>query len=333
MPEPDLREAKDVADLRRARATQRWVSLSLRIAISAIALALVGRQVTWERIFSRLDEIAIPQALLAFVPLIAVTFCIGLRWRVITGAVARPIRFADAWSIAMIGGALDQMCFSMSGDAYRVWWLNKSAPSLTRAVASVLLDRTAGVLGVALLVLAFLPQFAALDSSRGLVWVPMSFGAAVVFGFVAMLFIDRLPFELSRNRWLTGFGLLSSSARKVFLTPALAIPAITAAVMVHVAVSVCVAVIARSLGVTLNLSAALTVVPAVMFVSLLPISIGGWGVREGAMVVALGLVGVEGADAFLISLIFGLSTATVGLAGGVVWLIRSAPRRSGIGAL
>jgi len=59
----------------------------------------------------------------------------------------------------------------------------------------------------------------------------------------------------------------------------------------------------------------------VLLLSLLPISIAGWGVREGAMIACLGLVGVDAASAFAVSALFGLTSVVVGLPGGLVWLL------------
>ena len=272
-----------------------------------------------------MNEISITKALLAFVLLATATLCVAIRWRVIASAVARPIRYVEALTVVMIGGALDQMWFSMSGDAYRIWWLSKGASSLARAIAGVVLDRVAGVLGIVLLVLAFLPRLAGLDTSGGLVWVPTGIAATVLCGFGALVVLDQLPLGLSRNRWLQGIGVLSSSARRVFFSPVFAVPAVSVAVSIHVIVCACISVLAWSLGIGLGLIPALTVVPTVMLISLLPISIGGWGVREGAMVVALGLCGVDSTDAVLISVMFGLCAAAIGIAGGLLWLLGLAP--------
>jgi len=57
-------------------------------------------------------------------------------------------------------------------------------------------------------------------------------------------------------------------------------------------------------------------------VSMIPISFGGWGVREGAMVVFFGLVGVPAADALAMSILFGLAALVAGLPGGVLWVVQ-----------
>ena len=48
---------------------------------------------------------------------------------------------------------------------------------------------------------------------------------------------------------------------------------------------------AKGMRIDLDFGAALVIVPAVMLVSMAPISFAGWGVREGAMIVGLGLPG------------------------------------------
>ena len=55
--------------------------------------------------------------------------------------------------------------------------------------------------------------------------------------------------------------------------------------------------------------------------STIPISIAGWGVREAAMITLLALVGVAEADAFVLSVLFGLLTFGLSLPGGIVWVI------------
>ena len=54
---------------------------------------------------------------------------------------------------------------------------------------------------------------------------------------------------------------------------------------------------------------------------MVPFSVAGWGVREGAMITALGLIGVSPAAAFTVSVLYGIIMVAVGMAGGVVWLM------------
>ncbi|MGH6954858.1 MAG: lysylphosphatidylglycerol synthase domain-containing protein, partial [Alphaproteobacteria bacterium] len=105
--------------------------------------------------------------------------------------------------------------------------------------------------------------------------------------------------------------------------------AIALTIFIHVMVAVSVLVLSRSLGLGATLVDCVALVPPVLLLMTLPISIAGWGVREGSMVVAFGLIGVEATDALALSLLFGAACTVVGLAGGVVWLLSGRTLRSG----
>ena len=61
--------------------------------------------------------------------------------------------------------------------------------------------------------------------------------------------------------------------------------------------------------------------PAAIVAAALPVSLGGWGVREGAMVAGFALLGFDADAALLVSLLIGLSIAVLSLPGGLFWLL------------
>jgi len=60
----------------------------------------------------------------------------------------------------------------------------------------------------------------------------------------------------------------------------------------------------------------------VLLIAMVPISVGGWGLREGGMVISLAVFGIGTTDAATLSVVFGLLQLVVGLAGGVFVLSR-----------
>ena len=97
--------------------------------------------------------------------------------------------------------------------------------------------------------------------------------------------------------------------RHVFLT-------LSPSILVHLGATFAAAIIGLAIGLNLALGWDFLIMPSVMIVALLPLLIGGWGMREGTMVVGLPTVGVESADALLISTLFGLLSTAIGLSGG-----------------
>jgi len=53
-----------------------------------------------------------------------------------------------------------------------------------------------------------------------------------------------------------------------------------------------------------------------------PISIAGWGVREGIMVVGFGYLGVASEASLALSILYGLSILVVALPGGIIWMFK-----------
>jgi len=86
-----------------------------------------------------------------------------------------------------------------------------------------------------------------------------------------------------------------------------------------------VALVARGLGVVLPLSVWFAVVPLVALAMVLPISIGGVGVREGGLAFLLAPAGVTAERAVAIGLLWFLTTIGGGLIGGLLFLLDRQP--------
>jgi hypothetical protein len=58
-----------------------------------------------------------------------------------------------------------------------------------------------------------------------------------------------------------------------------------------------------------------------MLITMLPISIAGWGVREATMGLAFGYAGLMTSEGVNISLLIGAVSFIVGAVGGLVWIL------------
>jgi glycosyltransferase 2 family protein len=87
--------------------------------------------------------------------------------------------------------------------------------------------------------------------------------------------------------------------------------------------------VARALGLHIDLAYFFLFVPLLAVIVSLPISLNGIGVREGAGIVLFGLVGVDRAHAFTLQFTTYLVAVAVSLLGGLVFLVRIPVRRAG----
>ncbi|MCK5167303.1 MAG: flippase-like domain-containing protein, partial [Rhodospirillaceae bacterium] len=104
------------------------------------------------------------------------------------------------------------------------------------------------------------------------------------------------------------------------LTPSIAGPLMFWAVLGHINLSIMVWVLSIGIGVEITLVDCLALFPLILLIQTLPISIAGWGVREGAMVKVFAMVGVPAGGALAISLLFGVAVAIMSLPGGWLWI-------------
>ena len=91
--------------------------------------------------------------------------------------------------------------------------------------------------------------------------------------------------------------------------------------LVHVLAVVIAWCVVQSISAPVLFSQVFQLVPPVMLITMLPISIAGWGVREATMGLAFGYAGLMASEGVNISLLFGAVSFIVGLVGGLVWIL------------
>ncbi|HKF73180.1 MAG TPA: lysylphosphatidylglycerol synthase transmembrane domain-containing protein [Stellaceae bacterium] len=295
----------------------------VKAAISAVLIWLLVRNRDLGGLASEVLAVNPLPLTVAAVVLFALLLPQALRWSAVLEAMGHPRCLRISLPLTMIGLFFSQtLPTSIGGDGMRAWELHRDGLALSSAVSSVLIDRAAGLAGICLLVTATFPLLLGLVPDPA---VETGVALLLVAGYggiaVAMLF-DQLPYRLWRFRVVRGVAGLSTQLRAVLLTPRPALIALGTSLVYQVGTVGAVVALARGLRIPVDLTACLVIVPIANLATVLPISISGWGVREGAFVAGFSLVGVAASDAIALSVLFGLLTMLVGVAGGLVWLAR-----------
>jgi glycosyltransferase 2 family protein len=294
-------------------------SVWFRGLVTAALLGVVLAQVDFSAAASTLAE-AQWEWFVAAVALMAAAIVVGgARWYLFLRAAAIdvPRRTAiRAFSLAYFFNTV--LPTSVGGDAVRAWIVGRPTGQVVTAATTVLLDKATA------LACLFVVGWAALlvDSSSipsavagSFVWTTVLFvGAVAVFAAAAAgsaRLARRLPERVqtaAEQAWSALHGWMRSP-RLVLLVLALGI----AYQLMGVGVLV---LLAEAMGFELPLSLAAVTAAVVLVAMLLPISVGGFGVREAGFVVLLGEAGIGATDATLLSLLSALvillaSTATL----------------------
>lgn len=300
----------------------RVLMAAAKLAVTALCFWYAARRVDLAQVSAlSLDPVWAVLALAAValeIPLVA------LRWRgILVALAALPARATRRTMIAVtaIGAFVGQVLPTVAGDGMRTWLLVRLGGAWRSAVTSVLIDR---VVGVALLLLigflVLLPQshLAALGGWREQALA--LYGTLLLLGLAGLLAVPWIAPMVMRwriTRWLAG---LAADARCVLLGPRS--PAIVAlGLAVHALTIAAVWSLGRALGLVLSVADSAVLFTLMVGVTVAPVSIGGWGLRELAVVALLGRHGVAAEKALLLSVCFGLTMALATLPGAVAWLV------------
>lgn len=299
----------------------------IKLAVSAILVIFLVRRVDADELLRHLlgvDRLAIAAAILI---LAALSVLQTVRWRVIIRALGGQLSLAAAWLIVLIGMFFNQTLPStVGGDGMRIWRAHKAGLKVGPAASGVVLDRLAGMAGLLVVAALGLPVlFSVVGDSLARWAIPVVIGAGAC-GYAVLLTIDRVPAAFLRWRVFSWAVPFAADSRRVFLIRRTSAAILGLSIVNHLALALLVLIIARGLGIAVGVLECLVLVPPVLLVSTLPVSIAGWGVREGAMVTAFGFVGVAESEAVALGVLFGLAVLVVGLPGGLIWFLTGRER-------
>ncbi len=301
---------------------QKQFANAAKAAITIAIIWLVLRHIDLTPVASRLLRLGPLQVVVGLLPfVIQLTFAAD-RWRIVCDRLGVALRFLSALEIVAIGTFFNQTLPSaIGGDAMRVWLLVRGRVSFGKAINTVLCDRVFALVILIALSAITLPLFyerVANSSARSLVTASVVIG---VIGVAIFLMLgDGISHLLRRWKPTRPFGDLASDFHRLFSRPSTTLALIAWSFSIHLLTVVATWLLARLLAIEMNFFDSLVVMPSVILITMLPVSIAGWGVREGAMVVGFGLVGITPSDALAISICMGLANMILGLPGGFLWL-------------
>lgn len=245
----------------------------------------------------------------------------AVRWQKVVHAMDQPLNFKNALSIFMIGTFFSQFLFAtIGGDAVRIWLARRHSLTLRTAFNSTFFDRLSGLVAIAFFMIFSLPVYLQVINERVALISLLLLVFSVFMGVLILFHCDRIPYLSHLRFFQASFGKVAPDARQVFLKTKKGLAIMGYSIIVLALTCLIVFCMGRAMGQNFSMIAYFVMIPPVMLMSILPISLGGWGVREGSMVIAFGFLGMQGEVAIALSIWFGLILLLVALPGGFLWL-------------
>jgi glycosyltransferase 2 family protein len=297
---------------------KRWFGFLLKALVSTGILVLVVRRIDTGAIGALLGALGAATVVSALALALLQTLLGVHRWVLVIRGLGLSVREWEALQVVYAGMALNQgLPAYVGGDAYKIYWLYGTSGQLAPAVRSVLIDRVSAVIALVAMMVIGLPWLLARFDDATVKVALLAMGVCGAVGTVALFTGDALPRTWRRLRVLEQMAVLAAAARSILLTPRPGMLVMAQALLVHVMSATVMYVFAAGMDIPLRLVDALLLMPPITLLSAVPISIAGWGVREGVMVGVLGGIGIGAERALALSLALGVTMLVNSLIGVV----------------
>jgi uncharacterized protein (TIRG00374 family) len=308
------------------------INTALRIVISVglITYLIISQFKDFRTISATLKDISIPLILLSAATHFYGIWITAFRWQTLLKTQGVRLSILSLSSSTLVGQFFNNFLpTSIGGDVYRAYDVTKKSDfPMSSSISVLVVERLSGIIASAV--------FAAAALFLGFTAIG---GISIVIPILIFLAISILIFFLILNPNILGLHKLAKKIR--FLQKILdkldnvyntflsfknykwtLVRVIFYSLTLQFAVIINYWFASRSLGIPLNLSVFIFIVPVVSIISMLPISLGGIGVREGSLVFLMVSLGAQNAKAAMCSLLLFAMLLVMGIIGGLIYAIR-----------
>ena len=226
------------------------------------------------------------------------------RWCYIASKTQSSITYYDAFRYYYIAGFLNNILpTGIAGDIYRTINIkvNNNTNNFIKSLQSVILERLSGQIAlIATFILSLLIFFVFNQKYQASIYVLVLI--ILIFGLLKLLFLYK-----KKNKYIINFKYIFSGKRLVkHLLVSLII------VMTYIITYI---ICAYSLNLKIDLISFFVFAPIVLISMTLPVSIGGWGVRETTALVISFLLGLSVSSSVTVAIVYGICNLVCSLPG------------------
>ena len=311
---------------------KRKIFTTLRIVVSVglIAYLIKSQFKDFKTILDMIKTVNISLLLAAASIHIFGVWISAVRWQLILKTQGIRISQGYLSSSFLIGSFFNNVLpTSVGGDIFRSLDIaNKAKISVGKSASVLVIDRFAGVISAALYaVIALFLGFATIGTTSYVIPVAIFFAVSIILGFLILN-----PSILRLNKIVRKIKFLSKIREKLvevyhtFLSFKKYKLALFEALLCSLALQFGVIcnyyLAARSLGINMSLTSFIFIVPVVATIAMLPIAIGGTGLRENALVFFMVALGAQNEKAAMTSLLIFAMILVLGIVGGITYAVR-----------
>lgn len=302
----------------------------IKVLVSIALLVVLALRVDWSQVLREASAMAWWTVMVAIL-LQASSFVWGnLRWWAILRTHELELRFVDLLPQYFIGGFFNNLLpTSTGGDLFRMYYMYKRGHGAALVASPIIVERVVGLvilIGMAVVVLPFIRADA--EIVHGL---RVSFTTALLIILTALLLLrwrrTYWPIHNFFERWsrikaIRALLNIAEAVHQYLQISSLVWLLVLFTLLLQLGEVVLFFLLGYGLGSDMPFTAYLVMVPVVFVVASLPITVGGLGVREIAVVTLFTAAGMSEAHAATIALLFIPILLIASLPGLVFFLLQ-----------
>lgn len=310
-----------LAERWQTRLTSPWFRRGL---VSAALLIAVALWVEPQAVVAEVQRFSAEWVVLALaISTLQIMLC-AWRWQLTAGLIDVPLRFAYALREYYLALLVNQLLpGGVLGDAGRAHRHATQAPSKGRAWRAVIIERASGQIAVVVLTLTALllsPLWHAALGGALITAVGLS-----ALATLAAVIVSGLLLRQRFGHWLAKLPhwcqALAHDVRRGLLRQGVWPQQLLSSLVIVLSYGLVMVCAARAIGVELPALQVLALTPVLLLAMLVPFSVAGWGLREGAAAGVWALVGLPPAQGVAVSLSYGVLVLLASLPG--IWVALS----------
>ena len=297
----------------------------IRVAVSISLLLTFLYFIGVERILEEIKNAALPLFLLALLIENAGVFISARRWQVILKEKEINLGYREALSLYYMGSFFNTvMPSSFGGDVIKAYKLGKTTNTIN-SFSSVIMDRVAGLVAVVIIAsIAILFYHSLLPPDI------MLMALLIILSFLLLLFLALrttilekiLSLIFSRWRKPRDFFVGVISAFKNYRGGRIWLHVVVLSLIYHLMLVINNYVLALSINMDVDFFYFLIFIPVSQILVALPVSIQGFGVREGSYSMLFPAAGATSAASFSLGFLDQIVKVLTSMIGGVVYALK-----------
>jgi len=307
------------------------IKLPVRLIISALIIAVLIQRMNKDVFIETLSSIHLSTWALAIALLMAQIAALTLRWADLLNLGQHKISYFSSLRMNIASLLANTLLItSIGGLVVKVGLAVQAGVPVIRGISAAVTDRLMTLAALVALAALAMPGFSQLYHNHQLnIYIPAIISAVVAVFAFAVIFLRRniMAMISSSSKIEACLSYLKDMATDLPLMGRVLVISLAAQIFYFIAVFF----IVHSTGINISFSTLLIVLPVITLIASLPLSIGGWGIREGAFVYGLGLLGVPMETAFLISIQIGLVSILAIIIAGIPAVLSPGLRQSLLG--